>query len=664
MEDLQGCNYGNGRDYDRFHAAFPKQPIYGSETASTLTTRGEYADDRRRAFVSSYNMTDGSWKPVAERPWMCGAFPWTGFDYKGEPTPYRWPCINSHFGIFDMCGFPKDNNYYYQSWWKTQPVLHLMPHWNWPGKEGQDIRVVAFSNCARVELFLNGESLGVKAMPRNERLEWWVKYAPGRLSAKGYDATGQAIAADSVETTGVPAALRVSTERPTLAADGEDVAPVRVEVLDDRSRVVPTADNLVTFQVTGAGSVGGVGNGNPSDHDPDQASYRHAFNGLCMVLVRAGEKPGEIYLIATAPGLKPARLDLKADAALGSSQQPKPSPSRKSFIDYFLPIPIQGSLSKEAWGAAEVGPRDQKNGLEDPAMRRWNYWDGQIIKAPDGKYHLFASRWEQARGHGAWPSSKAVHAVSENLLGPYVDKGLCWPSDEGGKGHNVTALTLPDGRYAVVISETRPGTVYVADSLDGPWKKLGTIRGERLHASNISIMVRPDGDYMIVPRSGQVFISKAANGILGPYRPTGPSAFPRGIPNLEDPMVFYSGNLYHIVVNSWSLRKAFHLTSKDGKSNWGNRGLAYDPTTDFCRYTDGTVNHWNKLERPGVVLENGHVIAMTFAVIDTPKESQRGNNGHGSKIIVIPFDGAALDRDLAKAAGQASAAGQETNDVR
>ena len=197
------------------------------------------------------------------------------------------------------------------------------------------------------------------------------------------------------------------------------------------------------------------------------------------------------------------------------------------------------------------------------------------------------------------------------------------------------------------------GTVYVADSLDGPWKKLGTIRGERLHASNISIMVRPDGDYMIVPRSGQVFISKAADGILGPYRPTGPSAFPRGIPNLEDPMVFYSGNLYHIVVNSWSLRKAFHLTSKDGKSNWGNRGLAYDPTTDFCRYTDGTVNHWNKLERPGVVLENGHVIAMTFAVIDTPKESQRGNNGHGSKIIVIPFDGAALDRDLAKAAGQA-----------
>jgi hypothetical protein len=335
-----------------------------------------------------------------------------------------------------------------------------------------------------------------------------------------------------------------------------------------------------------------------------------------------------------------------AGADYGYGQDARPA--RKTFIDYFLPMPVQGALSKEAWGAAQVGARDPKNGLEDPAMKQWNYWDGQILKAPDGKYHLFASRWEQARGHSAWTSSKAVHAVSDHLLGPYVDQGLCWPNDERGKGHNVTALVLPDGRYAVVISETRPGTVYVSKSPDGPWEKLGTIQGEGLRTSNVSLMVRPDGDYMIVPRSGQVFISKAADGILGPYKPVG-SAFPKGIPNLEDPVVFYSGGLYHIVVNSWSLRKAFHLTSKDGKTDWVNRGLAYDPTANFCRYTDRTVNHWNKLERPGVVLENGHVIAMTFAVIDTPKESQHGNDGHGSKIIVVPFDGAALDRDLQEA---------------
>ena len=326
--------------------------------------------------------------------------------------------------------------------------------------------------------------------------------------------------------------------------------------------------------------------------------------------------------------------------------QEKRTSAEKTFIDYFLPMPVNGSLSKEAWGAAEVGARDQKNGLEDADMTHWNYWDGQIIKGSDGKYHIFASRWDQARGHRGWGGSKAVYAVSDKVTGPYVDKGLCWPNDQGGKGHNVTALVLPDGRYAVVISETRPGIVYVSKSLDGPWEQLGTIKGEGLRASNISIMLRPDGDYMIVPRSGQVFISKASDGILGPYQSTGPSAFPKGIPNLEDPVIFYSGGLYNIVVNSWSTRKAYHLTSKDGKSNWVNRGLAYDPTKDFIRYTDGTVNHWHKLERPGVLIENGHVTAMTFAVLDTPKEKQPGNNGHGSKIIVVPFDGAALDREL------------------
>lgn len=332
------------------------------------------------------------------------------------------------------------------------------------------------------------------------------------------------------------------------------------------------------------------------------------------------------------------------------AQQTNPAPA-KTFIDYFLPMPVTGQLSADAWGAAEVGPRDPKNGLEDPTMKQWCYWDGQIIKGPDGRYHLFASRWDQAKGHDGWFDSKAVHAVSDTVTGPYTDKGLCWPHDQEGKGHNVTALVLPDGRYAVVVSETRPGDVFVSNSLDGPWKRMGKIKGKGLRASNISIMVRPDGDYMIVPRSGQIFISKAAAGILGPYQSMGPSVFPKDIPDLEDPVIFHSGGLYHIVVNSWSTRKACHLTSKDGKSNWINRGLAYDPTTDFARYTDGTLNHWHKLERPGVLLEDGHVTAVTLAVLDTPKEAQPGNNGHGSKIIVIPFDGAALNRDLQSEAG-------------
>jgi hypothetical protein len=332
---------------------------------------------------------------------------------------------------------------------------------------------------------------------------------------------------------------------------------------------------------------------------------------------------------------------------VGATQSPG---AEKTFIDYFKPIPVIGELSSSAWGAPNVLPRDPSNGLEDET-NRWCYWDGQIIKGPDGRYHMFASRWDEARGHHGWFDSVAVHAVSDHLLGPYKDQGLLWPDNQGGKGHNVTALVLPDGRYAVVVSETRQGDVFVSKSLDGPWEHLGAIVTEgdvRKRASNYSVMVRPDGDFQIVPRSGQIFISKT--GILGPYRAQGPSVYPgiEGLEqrDLEDPVVWFSGGLYHIVVNSWSQRKAYHLTSVDGITDWKLRGLAYDPTRDFVRYTDGTVNRWDKLERPGVVIENGHVVALSLAVLDVPKDDEKGNDRHGSKVIVIPFDGAALDRDL------------------
>ena len=335
----------------------------------------------------------------------------------------------------------------------------------------------------------------------------------------------------------------------------------------------------------------------------------------------------------------------------------------KTLIDYFLPMPIRGELSTNAWGAPNVLPRDAQNGLEDATMKQWCYWDGKIIKGTDGKFHMFASRWDQARGHNGWGSSLAVHAVSDNVVGPYVDKGVCWPDDKGGKGHNVTALTLPDGRYAVVVSETRPGDVFVSKSLDGPWEHLGSITvatnefSKLGRMSNVSVLLRPDGDFMIVARSGAIWISKT--GILGPYTIQGPSVYSNlsDLPkrNLEDPVVWYSGGMYHIVVNCWSERKAFHLTSPDGINNWVNRGLAYDPDKDFIRYSNGTVNHWNKIERPNVYLENGHVAYFTFAVLDVPKEQELPNDNHGSKVIVVPFDGVAFDRDMQALAGNSSA---------
>jgi hypothetical protein len=344
-------------------------------------------------------------------------------------------------------------------------------------------------------------------------------------------------------------------------------------------------------------------------------------------------------------------ISLIGIAALPGADAPGAS---KTFIDYFLPLPITHPLPTTAWGVASVGPRDQDNGLEDPTLAHWDYWDGRIIKSPDGRFHIFASRWDQAGGHMAWHTSQAIHAVSQHLFGPYVDQGLCWPDDRDGKGHNVCALVLPDGRYAIVVSETRPGDVFVSVSPDGPWTHLGRIAvaSNEFSAlgrmSNVSPMVRPDGSYEIIARSGAIWIS--TTGILGPYVVQGPSIYPsvQGLvlKNLEDPTMWYSGGFYHIIVNSWSLRKAFHLTSKDGIHDWVYRGLAYDPTRDFIRYADGTVNHWNKLERPSVYLEDGHVIAVTLAVIDVPKESEKGNDGHGSKILVLPFDGAGLDRDL------------------
>jgi beta-galactosidase len=311
VEDLMGVNY-NTQVYDQFHAQYPAMPLFGSETASTLTTRGEYANDKERVFVTSYNLTEGSWKPIADRPFVAGGFAWTGFDYKGEPTPYGWPDVNSHFGILDMCGFPKDNYFYYQAAWKPAPIVHLLPHWNWAGKEGQPVRVVAFSNCDAVELFLNGVSLGRKPMPRNEHLDWTVPYAPGTLTARGYH--GETVAAtDTVATTGAPAALRLTTDRTTLTADGEDLTPVEVDILDAQGRIVPTADTPVTFSVWGAGVIAGVGNGDPTCHEPDQAPQRSAFHGQCLVIVGANEKGGDIQLSASAPGLSGATLRLRSD---------------------------------------------------------------------------------------------------------------------------------------------------------------------------------------------------------------------------------------------------------------------------------------------------------------------------------------------------------------
>jgi len=275
--EVRGWSYHIGtNNMDAYHAAHPNQPNVGSEQGSTVSTRGIYTNDAARGYVSAYDDNGQNWSNTAEewwsffdpRPWLSGGFVWTGFDYRGEPTPYGWPCVNSHFGILDTCGFRKDNSWYYQAWWTDQPVLHLLPHWNWPGREGQEMDVRALSNCEEVELFLNGQSLGRQTMKKDSELKWKVKYVPGTLSAKGYK-NGQLVAETRVETTSAPAAIQLTPDRSTLNADGEDVSVFTVAVTDAQGRVVPVAANLIHFELSGPGKILGVGNGDPSCHEPD-----------------------------------------------------------------------------------------------------------------------------------------------------------------------------------------------------------------------------------------------------------------------------------------------------------------------------------------------------------------------------------------------------------
>ena len=329
VEDLRGFNYGPGA-YEPYHRNNPQDVLYGSETSSEVGTRGVYGPDtfkrdgvtylgdEAKGWISAYDIhapgwaqtAEVAWSAIADKPYVFGGFVWTGFDYKGEPTPFGWPDVNSNFGILDQCGFPKDAFYYYQSVWGSKPMVHLLPHWNWAGKEGQPIDVWAYSNAARVELLLNGTSLGAKDMPQNGHLAWTVPYAPGRLSARAFDAAGTLMAQDSVETTGAPAALSLSTDRTVLTADGEDLTMIEVDVRDAQGRIVPTAGSRVTFTLSGPGRIAGVGNGDPSCHEPDQASSRSAFHGKCLVIVGARDAPGDLALTAQAPGLKPATMRL------------------------------------------------------------------------------------------------------------------------------------------------------------------------------------------------------------------------------------------------------------------------------------------------------------------------------------------------------------------
>lgn len=331
--DLIGFSYRHG-DYPSFLSTYPGKKFIGSETTSALATRGSYdmPSDSIRVWPTRWDLplTTGnkdntcssydnchvpwgstheeSWKVIKKYDFLSGMYIWTGFDYLGEPTPYDWPSRSSYFGIVDLAGFPKDAFYLYQSEWTNKPVLHLFPHWNW--KEGDLIDVWVYTNCREAELFLNDKSLGVqKKVGDDLHLMWRVPFQPGTLKAVGQTVDQKTISAE-VKTAGKPAKIMIEADRKIIKADGRDLSFVTIKVLDENDNIVPNADNLITFTLSGGGKIAGVDNGLQTSMESFKENSRKAFNGMCLAVIQSTEKPGKITFTATSEGLKTASVEI------------------------------------------------------------------------------------------------------------------------------------------------------------------------------------------------------------------------------------------------------------------------------------------------------------------------------------------------------------------
>lgn len=320
--DVAGINYQTWA-YDRFHQQNPKLPMTSTEDTASYMTRGAFESDPKAQVMATYDEEPSSfgtthrkaWRAIVERPYVAGGFFWTGLDYRGEPTPFEWPSVNSFFGAMDLCAFPKTAFWIHQAHWiKERPIIKVVPHWNWAGREGLAVKVMVATNASRVRLLLDGKTVGEGDVDPIDMVTFEVPYAPGRLEALALR-NGAEVARDAVETSGTPARLVLTPDRQALVGDGRDAVPVTVSVVDAQGRPVPTADTPVHFQVDGVGTLIGVGNGDPNSHEPEKAPERKLFNGLAQVILqtqRGGQ--GALTLRAASPGLESALLSLDVKA--------------------------------------------------------------------------------------------------------------------------------------------------------------------------------------------------------------------------------------------------------------------------------------------------------------------------------------------------------------
>ena len=325
--DVVGFNYILQNNVDSRKKDHPTWKIVGTEETTGCGTRGVYFDSPEEpGHMRSMNLSadkDGTenriergWQFYADRPWAAGVFYWTGFDYRGEPNPLSYPATDSEFGILDYCGFWKDEAWYLKSWWTDEPTLHIFPHWNLQGHEGEEVELWVYSNCDEVELTVNGKKLGRQKMPRNGHLKWKAIYQPGKVVATGYT-NGKRLLTETISTTQPASKIVLKTDRQTIDADGRDVAVVTVEVQDSKGRVVPDACPMLTFQLSGEGHILGVGNGDPSYLGADHPKVKDckafsipAFNGLAQVIVQSNHAPSSLTLTCTSEKLKSGNLSL------------------------------------------------------------------------------------------------------------------------------------------------------------------------------------------------------------------------------------------------------------------------------------------------------------------------------------------------------------------
>lgn len=342
--DVVGFNYQHA-SYDRFHEQNPARPMLSSEDTSGFMTRGAWEADKARK-IHPGDDTDqagwglsqrAAWKAIDTRPYLAGGFAWTGFDYHGEPTPEKWPANSSYFGILDLCGFPKSAFFLRRAMWvKDRPLLDILPHWNWLGREGTPIKVMLATNVERVELLCNGQTVGEGKPDPYDMIAFDVPFRSGVLEARGWRG-GRLVARARVETTGRPVRLRLRPDRTVLAGDGVDAQPVTIEALDARGRAVPDAQLDVSLVIEG-GRIIGVGNGDPTAVGPSKGHRVRLFNGLAQVIVQTHlDGQGNLILGAAADGVRPASADIKVERVRTRHSLP---PSMRQAISQWRQSPI------------------------------------------------------------------------------------------------------------------------------------------------------------------------------------------------------------------------------------------------------------------------------------------------------------------------------------